>query len=228
VNCSTGILRATLVAICGLVLLLGVVPRSLAHSRQARTIAVKCPPVHSHLILANAHAEVYTALDSLGLDYVSACAYGHRSYRLGPVESCIGGGSSGGLPCEGVRQETLAGSVLAYERFSGGNIFEWVVVVRDLRTGRLLHRAPSGTPPVPKPGSVGSGPTTAIVVKSGGSVAWIVEPEVFPRHYEVRALDSSGERLLASAADIDPHSLALASGTLYWTQGGRPFSAQLS
>jgi len=45
--------------------------------------------------------------------------------------------------------------------------------------------------------------------------------------YEVRAVDKTGSRLLASGGDIDPTSLALAGSTLYWTQGSLPFSAQL-
>jgi hypothetical protein len=78
---------------------------------------------------------------------------------------------------------------------------------------------------------VGVGPAVAIIVKSNGSVAWIAENEIGPprgpAEYEVHALDSSGSRMLAFGSDIDPHSLALAGSTLYWTQGDKPFSAAL-
>jgi hypothetical protein len=65
----------------------------------------------------------------------------------------------------------------------------------------------------------------AIVVKSDGSVAWIVESS---SEYQVRAVDKSGSRVLSSGTNIDPHSLALAGSTLYWTQGGKPKSAMLN
>jgi hypothetical protein len=66
-------------------------------------------------------------------------------------------------------------------------------------------------------------------VKSDGSVAWIVDVygSENPVEYQVRALDRSGGRVLASGAGIAPTSLALAGSTLYWTQGGKPFSASL-
>jgi len=72
-------------------------------------------------------------------------------------------------------------------------------------------------------------------VKSDGAVAWIVETQRGPfvgetgppTMFEVRAVDRTGSRLLASGSHFDPLSLALAGSTLYWTQGGQPFSAQL-
>jgi hypothetical protein len=106
---------------------------------------------------------------------------------------------------------------------------EWKVVVENLRTGRVLHKVPTGTS---SPGAVGIGPVVSLVVKSDGAVAWIVENEIPARHvpaeYEVHAVDKTGNRLLASGSDIDPHSLALAGSTLYWTQGGKPMSAPLN
>jgi hypothetical protein len=78
------------------------------------------------------------------------------------------------------------------------------------------------------PFSVGIGATAAIVVKSDGAVAWIVETRQEEGTYEVHAVDKAGSRLLASGADIDPSSLALAGSTLYWTQGGKPMSASLN
>ncbi len=98
--------------------------------------------------------------------------------------------------------------------------------MRNLRTGRLIRKLPTGTPMTPRPSWIGIGPTTAIVVKSDGAVAWIVETD-FPTEYQVHTVDKSGNRVLASGTDIDPSSLALAGNTLYWTQGGQPFSAPL-
>ena len=106
---------------------------------------------------------------------------------------------------------------------------KWQVVVENLRTGRVLQRVPTGTS---SPDAVGVGPVVGLVVKSDGAVAWIVENEIpaqhVPAEYEVHAVDKAGDRLLASGSDIDPHSLALAGSTLYWTQGGKPMSAVLN
>jgi hypothetical protein len=80
----------------------------------------------------------------------------------------------------------------------------------------------------------GIGPATAIVTKSNGSLAWIVEVEEesettkAPALYEVRAADRSGVRVLASGNGIAPNSLALAGSTVYWTQDGKAASTTLN
>jgi hypothetical protein len=151
----------------------------------------------------------------------------------------------------------LAGSVVAYEEFfttadrytlEGEPVTTALrVIVRDLRTGRVLHDVPTGTPPKPEPGSVGVGNIVALVLKSNGSVAWIAEDSersaaAKAAYFDVYATDKSGTRLLASGTDIDPSSLALSAGathlddyphtiagnTLYWTQGGQSFSTTLN
>ncbi len=93
-------------------------------------------------------------------------------------------------------------------------------MVRDLRNGRLLHNVPT------------VGTVEAMVLKSDGATAWILESRgQSPAHpvteYEVQAVDKNGSRMLAAGSDIDPSSLAVAGRTLYWTQGGKPFSASL-
>jgi hypothetical protein len=128
----------------------------------------------------------------------------------------------------------LAGPIVAYERFSIGEDLGAVrlgVAVQDLRTGRTLRDEPTGKARIP--GSepeleFGIGHTTAIVVKSDGSVAWIVKTSASEGRDQVHAVDTTGSRVLASGSDIDPTSLALAGSTLYWTQGGKPFSAPLN
>ncbi len=154
---------------------------------------------------------------------IHGCAYGHKSYLLGAaVEEC------NGVPCGGVRREVLAGPLVAYEEGSGGEAANtYLVVVRNLRTGRVIRKLPTGTPVTPRPSWIGIGPTTAIVAKNDGAVAWIVETG-FPTEYQVHAIDKSGSRVLASGSDVDPSSLALAGSTLYWTQGSQPFSAPLN
>lgn len=219
----------------GFVLIL-VLPAASASDASSRHAAPpKCPPGHSDLIVADAHAQVYEAFDPAEEGFkVYGCAYEHkRSYGLGLPFSASG--TAGG----GVDEETLAGPVVAYEESAGsetsavegGSMFA-VVVVRDLRTGRVLHRVPTGTPSVPDPSHVGVGAVVALVVKSDGAVAWIVEnlkrsTETLS-FYEVHELEKAGGGVLASGTDIGPRSLALAGSTLYWTQSGKPFSAMLN
>lgn len=134
---------------------------------------------------------------------------------------------------------------MAYERYASNEFPEGPsryvdqIIVRNLKTGRVLHTLPTGTrTSLPansedeNAGDIGIGKATALVPKADGSVAWIVATgSIVAKHlsrtYEVNAVDQTGSRELASAPDIAPASLALAGSTLYWTQGGQPSSATL-
>ena len=218
--------RTAIAAISILALLLTAPGASAVRTRHMEPR--KCPPQHVHVIAADPYALVYEAFDPpFGNDLeVYGCAYGTRlSYLLGPPAefSPSGGG--------GLKGETVGGTMVAYEGslLSGQLGIEptsrQLMIVRNLRTGRIVHRVPTGTSTIPTPRSIGIGPAVAIVVKSDGSVAWIVESGT--SEYQVHAVDKSGSRVLASGTNIDPHSLALAGSTLYWTQGGKPESAPL-
>ncbi|HUB36633.1 MAG TPA: hypothetical protein VL972_07395 [Solirubrobacteraceae bacterium] len=199
---------------------------------------VKCPPGRSHLVAADAQAQVFVAPKTPRLpEYPGffGCVYGRgKSYLLGiPLEGGSPTGSGGSA------MFTLGGPVVAFEESVSTNLepesrYENEIVVRNLRNGRYLHRLPTGTPMTPpKNGDVGVGPATDIVVKSDGAVAWIVDVgkggvSRAPAVYEVHAVDRTGSRVLASGPEIGPSSLALAGSTLYWTQGGKPMSAVLS
>jgi hypothetical protein len=132
-----------------------------------------------------------------------------------------------------VRMETLAGPVVAYEVASavglatGDDRFTWQVVVRDLRSGRVLHRVPTGTAPA-NPFVVGVGPAVSIVVKIDGAVAWVAKAPPSEGTYQLHVLDKTGTRLLASGTDIAPSSLAIAGSRLYWMDGANPDSAPLN
>ncbi len=222
--------RTTLCSVLLLALLAATPLASAARSRPKA--APKCPPRHSRLVTADAQAEVYIRPEGVGphggyqAEGIFGCAYRDgRAYELGPPPS--GGSSSGSA---GVDKETLTGPIVAYEAFSNGangGYSSSHVLVRDLRNGRLLHRIPTGTSPTPTPRQVGIGSVVAIVVKSDGAVAWMLEVDNELGKYQVHAVDKSGSRVLASGPEVDPSSLTLADSTLYWTQGGKPYSASL-
>jgi hypothetical protein len=168
---------------------------------------------------------------------IYGCVYGHRgAYLLGSLPDFTTTSRYSTGYFEGDLNVVLAGPIVAYESFvlaEGLDGYRWRVVVQDLRTGRALRKEPTGVPATlggePEFEAIaGIGHTTAIVVKSDGSVAWIVDPNEAKGHYQVHAADTTGSWMLASGADIDPTSLALAGSTLYWTQGDRPYSASLN
>jgi hypothetical protein len=204
-----------------------------ASSPRGRHVApAKCLPVHSGLIAADAQAQVYERPVGGEAEVFFACAYGSRhTYNLGtgPPNISSQGGSEN-------TDFTLGGAMLAYESSwftsypaPGAIECEADVVVKDLRTGRILHNVPTGTS---SPPSLCFGPAITLVVKSDGAVAWISKDEEAhhpePAPYEVHVVDKTGSQLLASSTEIEPYSLALGGSTLYWLQGGKPMSATLN
>jgi hypothetical protein len=223
--------RVAISVISAAVLLVAVVAASAASARSGESgVAGKCPRVTRHLVTADPQAEIFEASS-----YVFGCVFGRpRSYELGYVSEP----TCESTACDGVRRVVLAGTVVAYESFLTADVDRWYVVIRDLRSGRVLRHLPTGALLKPSPGNAGVGPVVALVVKPNGSVAWIArdyersmrptaESEELP-HYDVYASEESGTRLLASGLDVRPSSLALAGSTLYWTQGGKPASAVLN
>ena len=184
------------------------------------------------MIARNIQAAVYRVHPAGAEIYeYRGCVYGsRRSFRLG-IE--LVSGSPYGFV--GVAHVTLAGATVAYEIAKGSNEgngevinSEWHVVVLDLQTGRVLHKVPTGVTYPPNRRFVGDGPASVIVVKRNGAVAWILDTVQRENRYQVHALDKTGERVLAVGSNIAPTSLALAGSTLYWTQGGKPFSTTLN
>ncbi|MGD0454472.1 MAG: hypothetical protein ABSB69_12810 [Solirubrobacteraceae bacterium] len=191
----------------------------------AAVAVLRCPPPHSHVFRSDRTAVIYEGLNSEKLYEVLGCVRGeHRAYVLGRT---LQGSEEGG---GGIAKEVLAGPIVAYEKssystsvLSTGFSRVWVFV-RDLRTGRILHKLPTGT--AVHPGDVGKGRTSAIVVKADGAVAWI-NPIEAPVSWEIHAVDGSGSRVLASGTGIDPHSLRLKGSTLSWVQSGKTEFATL-
>jgi hypothetical protein len=161
--------------------------------------------------VADAQAEVYEVEREF-----FACAYRDgRAYALGPKSEGTPEGGGGVAP----ETVTLTSAVVAYEEFgvrTEGPSY-WRVIVRALRSGRVLHRLPSM-----------GGFVWSLVVKSDGSAAWIVNAGGQPPEYSVGSASKTGTSTLASGVGIAPSSLALAGSTLYWTQAGKPISAVLN
>jgi hypothetical protein len=207
-----------------------------------------CKPGHAHQLAADVDAQVY--LDRTTREVVGCAFAGRRLFVLGPAPY----GSSSGAG--GVSHVTLAGSFVAYESATIGGVeshrSSYLVLVRDLQTGKVIHRAATGTLARPEGASVGVGNVVALVLEQDGSVAWIADdflrstggsggaPET--PFFDVMAFDRHGLRQLAGSDEIDPSSLALAAGAtnvgsssrslaparVYWTQGGTALSAPFS
>jgi len=202
-------------------------------------VGARCPPAHAHVLMANPEAAVYTVRERIKSKYETlnvvatrGCVDGVKgSYKVGEElvpEPFVPGG--------GITRLTLAGTMVAYEvSVSGYNYYgqlegvsEWHVYVRNLRTGRFKHAVPTGVTSPVNPNFIGDGEAVDIVLKSDGAVAWITDTVQEENRYQVHALDSTGERVLAVGSAIDPKSLTLAGSTLYWTQAGKPESATLN
>lgn len=186
-----------------------------------------CPPSGRHAVIAaDTQAEVYGIRKNSETIEYRGCVYGQtRSFVVGGVSECIGTDGA----CGGTDHIVLAGTMVARELSVASPVLgtKWLVEVENLRSGRVLHKVATGITLPPNPKFVGDGPTTAIVVKSDGAVAWIVDTVQEHERYQVHAVDKSGSRILATGSDIDPNSLAIAGSTLYWTQGGTPESGTL-
>jgi hypothetical protein len=198
-----------------------------ATGSDANISPARCPREHQRVLLADTQAQVYRGPPTLvgGCEvpgsaevYGRLLAHGH-AYLLGGAPW----GTTEGVG--GVANETLAGPVVAYERyrevFGPGEPRSMVVIVRDLRTGRVLHDTPIAST-IPQAESF-----VSIVAKSDGAAAWIVETG-YVGGYQVHAVDANGSRVLALGSGIEPRSLALAGNTLYWMQEGKPVSAALN
>lgn len=199
-----------------------------AASARGRSRPVGCPPAVRHSVVASDNeAEVYGLRTSEERVEFRGCLYGQSKSRLiGAANECL----SAAGDCGGTDQLAIAGTVVACEQYVSSEVTgnRWLVEVKDLRSGRTLHRVPTGVTFPPNPMLVGDGSTTTIVVKKDGAVAWIVDTVQKHERFQVHALDRTGSRVLATGSDIDPHSLALTGSTLYWTQGHKPYSARLN
>jgi hypothetical protein len=206
--------------------------------------ARRCAKGQSRLVAADARAQVYIAQKPIygeqhhlleRVPVYRGCVFGStRTVELGLAEDICS--PSGCAPR--ARRLTLAGTLVAFEYISvsaqssfgeGGNT-EWLLVARDLRSGRTLHKVPTGTA-TPEPGAgrfVGAGPTTGLALTPNGALAWIVNTRQAAARYQVRIAEGSGSRLLAAGSDIDPSSLVLTASRVFWVEGHTPASVPIS
>ena len=141
---------------------------------------------------------------------IAACARRTRLLAvLGPPASF---GSQGGGGVERVR---LAGTMVAYESIVTGKettlgptgTLSETLTIRDLLDGAVVHK-------------LNKARIESLVLKSDGSVAWGVG-EV------IKALERTGERVLAFGPSVEVASLKLRGSTLSWTEGGQLHTATL-
>ncbi len=246
--------RTAVAAVCSLLVMIVV---STAHaSNHKSTSAFRCGlGRQTHVVLVDTQAEIYETLlqepDTNPLVEYHGCVFGSgRSFSLG---NAPGKSTCDAYSCNGITHLTLTGAIAADESFAiaapglGRQSASYYVDVEDLRTGRVLHSVTTGVPlaPIqPKRGEEaetaykGVGSVVSLLVKSNGAVAWIAEDyerstrdiatsRLIP-FYDLYALDKTGERLLASGMNLDPHSLAIAGSRLYWTQEGKPYLGALN
>jgi hypothetical protein len=192
---------------------------------------------HRGVLAEDAHAQVYRQRNE-----VFGCAYGRRrAYVLGPA---FVPGPTPGKPANSAAEVTtvkaLTGTTVAVEHHRTEQSNQ-LLVVMDLRSGRVIHRVHTGGPP-----NIGcdydcDGSAVNLLLKEDGSLAWLTTGgvSVSDSTTELHAVDKTGSRILAAGSTlpfttkepIPPNgieSLVLAGSTLRWTQGGQPKSATLN
>ena len=198
----------------------------------------KCTARGSKTVLQTGSVRIYTTRLGDSAARVYGCLYSQNRRRfLGIEGDCDPGPTVSGL--------TVRGRYVALvESFCNIDSSDDYVVVRDLRTGAVKHRAvgAAGTP-----ADTGE-PSTLVrelVLSSTGSVAWIADWKAVSGSStahpnddrQVRKLEPGspeGGTLLDSGLGIERRSLALGSRTsagyarLYWTKDGAPATARLN
>jgi hypothetical protein len=189
---------------------------SLALAALARAAPASCAPSAATTLLVSGGARVY----SLGAQLYGCL--GARRTRLGATRGSVP------FPARRVALEALNSPYAGIDVVDMGvDMLASSVALVDLRTGASTATA-AATTPERRPESFMS--VTSMAVDRKGTLAWIGERSAvgaFTPVYEVHALSSSGNRLLASATNIAPKSLRLRGDTLSWRAGGRTRSATL-
>ena len=149
-------------------------------------------------------------------DEYFACVKGGHTISLG-VDSSYGNSDTF------LEHFRLAPPYVAWAVSSHGSedTTSFVIETVDLRTARRLHEHPNGADNS-FIGSMGTGPTTALVLTHTAGLAWIAHHEgPQPTNYEVWRSDRRGTTQLDAGPDVDPRSLRLHGHQISWTRAGQ-------
>lgn len=203
-------MRRIVVCVVGVLVVAG--PSAGKAVASHKTRIAPCRRGHSGTVAADALAHVYERSGVL-----FGCMYGHsHTYSLGSDYFHLGRDAA-----------VLSGATVAVQEPNYRP--NPLIVVSNLRTGRVLRKVHTGGPPH-RGCTACDGLASAIAVKEDGSLAWLVE-DGHAEHIELRVSDRNGSRTLAVGEDgeapIDEKSLAVHGSTVYWTQSGKVMSAPL-
>jgi hypothetical protein len=184
-----------------------------------------CPAPHRKLLHRDPVAEVYYASNGA----ITGCVFSvGQPQKIGFEFEARSQGS------HGISIPILAGDYVAYEQIrqpfeaEPGEPTSFYIVVRDLRTGKIVHSEPTGISS--EPAEVGLNETSSLALSSTGAVAWIVidrqtmcEPARGWYCAQVHVVTSRGAASIVaegtvSAFGIEPNSLQLHQGMLSWEQ----------
>jgi hypothetical protein len=127
----------------------------------------------------------------------------------------------------------LAGPIVAIELYEYRPELKPLIIISDLRTGRVIHNVRTGANYCNSSGYCRE-LATQLVLKEDGSAAWVVSQtnRVGNTQTEIVSVDNAGSHFLAfgrtyEGIEIDPQSLVLTGSALRWTQNGKLMSARL-
>lgn len=179
----------------------------LAFGHEARS----CASTGSRVLASSGETRVYRVHDR----QIYACRPDRRRLPLGFAR-----GSDGDV----VLRPRAAGKYVAFERAYQDELDRQNnVVVVNVESGRTVTSAPTGRLLNPDGPDSGIGPTTALVLRSDGAVAWIARDIDSPsaETLEVWVDKARKRKQLATGTTIRADVLKLSSSSVTWTQGGK-------
>jgi hypothetical protein len=178
-----------------------------------------CHPAHSTTLAATAKARVFRTR-GFSRDTHTHATYGCLESHKRPVRFYVPDFPTG------YDHIALAGRFVAYAAYSdcaADFCDPNSVVLQDLVTGKTTFADGA---------ALRVATISGLVLRTDGALAWIqssfdANGSTQPGLEVAKAEHGQPAVVLDSGTDIAPDSLALAGTTLYWTRGGKPFSAGL-
>ena len=182
-----------------------------------------CAPRHSFTVAANREVRVYAVVDHYGGRTVWACYLRtERRFKLGTFDPHdIDYPDRVKVRLAG----RLVGSLTSHRDHYGEGDLQ--VVVRDVRTGTILHRAEKQGNDLQE-GAPAWDPAR-FVMDRAGSVAWTAtatEVDGAQTYYVFESDSTRWAQQADAGPDLDPESLRRHGKTLTWTKGGTTRAAQ--